>query len=98
MRFEWDLEKAARNASLHGVSFDEAKGLFLSNADVLEVYDVDHSETEDRFKSIGPIPKGFVLVVWTERIDDVIRIVSAWWATDAEREMYRKFVEELHGE
>ena len=89
MRFEWDPEKAARNARLHGVEFDEAKELFSTDAVVLEIYDVDHSETEDRFKSIGPIRRGLVLVVWTERTDDVIRIISAWWATETEREMYR---------
>jgi len=97
MRFEWNPEKAARNARLHGVTFDEAKELFLADTDVLEIYDVDHSGTEDRFKTIGPIRRGLVLVVWTERTDDVIRIISAWWATEAEREMYRNFVEGLHG-
>jgi uncharacterized DUF497 family protein len=35
-----------------------------------------------------------VLVVWTERSDDVIRLISAWWATDRERKMYQRFVEE----
>lgn len=60
MRFEWDPEKAARGEYLHGVSFEEASELFTTNAPVLEVYDVDHSETEDRFKSIGPITRGLV--------------------------------------
>ena len=63
MRFEWDEEKSARNKEVHGVSFDEAKELFLADVDVLEIYDVEHSETEDRFKSIGPIRRGLVLVV-----------------------------------
>jgi uncharacterized protein len=59
------------------------------------VYDVDHSDTEDRFKSIGPIGRGLVLVVWTERADDLIRIISAWWATKAEQELYTEYVENL---
>ena len=50
MRFQWDLDKAARNERLHGVSFEEACELFTTDAPVLEVYDVDHSETEDRFR------------------------------------------------
>jgi uncharacterized DUF497 family protein len=52
--------------------------VFTTEAPVLEVYDVDHSETEDRFKSIGPIRRGLVLVVWTERTDDLVRVISAW--------------------
>jgi len=79
------------------VSFEEAKELFLSDAEVLEIYDVEHSDTEDRFKSIGPIARGLVLVVWTERTEEVIRIVSAWWATKSEEKMYRNFLEEQHG-
>jgi uncharacterized protein len=94
MRFEWDPDKAVRNARIHGVSFEEATELFEADADVLDIYDVEHSVGEDRFKSIGPIRRGLVLVVWTERTDDVIRIISAWWATDRERRMYEQFVEE----
>jgi uncharacterized DUF497 family protein len=95
VRFEWDPEKAARSERLHGVSFAEACELFTTDAPVLEVYDVDHSDTEDRFKSIGPIKRGLVLVVWTERTDDLVRIISAWWATNAEQELYAEYVESL---
>jgi uncharacterized protein len=95
VRFQWDLDKAARNQRLHGVSFEEACELFTTDALVLEVYDVDHSQTEDRFKSIGPIRRGLVLVVWTERADDVVRIISAWWATRVEQELYAEYVENL---
>lgn len=95
MRFEWDPEKAAKNESLHGVSFEEARELFTTEAPVLEMYDVDHSEAEDRFKSIGPIARGVVLVVWTERADDLVRIISAWWATKVEQELYAEYVEKL---
>jgi len=95
MRFEWDLEKAALNERLHGVSFEEACEVFTTDAPVLEIYDVDHSEAEDRFKSIGPIRRGLVLVVWTERVDDVVRIISAWWATKAEEQLYAEYLEDL---
>lgn len=97
MRFEWDPDKATRNEEVHGVGFEEAKELFESSGEVLEIYDVEHSETEDRFKSIGPIRRGLILVVWTERSEDLIRIVSAWWATKVEQRLYREFLEELHG-
>jgi uncharacterized DUF497 family protein len=95
VRFEWDKDKAARNVRLHGVSFEEACELFNTEAPVLEVYDVDHSVTEDRFKSIGPVGRGLVLVVWTERTDDIVRIISAWWATKTEEQMYAEYLEDL---
>jgi uncharacterized DUF497 family protein len=60
----------------------------------LEVYDAAHSVTEDRYKSIGPIKQGLVLVVWTERAEDVVRIISAWWATKAEQQLYAEYLEE----
>ncbi len=95
MRFEWDPEKAARNERIHGVSFEEACEVFTTDAPVLEVYDVDHSETEDRFKSIGPIRRGLVLVVWTERSDDLVRVISAWWATKGDERLYAEYLENL---
>jgi uncharacterized DUF497 family protein len=51
------------------------------------------SETEDRFKSIGPVKRGLVLVARTERADDVVRIISAWWATKTEEQLYADYLE-----
>jgi uncharacterized DUF497 family protein len=96
VRFVWDPKKAARNEKRHGVTFEEAKELFRTGREVLEIYDVEHSGTEERFKSIGPIRRGLVLVVWTERSDDVIRIISAWWATKNEEKLYSEFLEARH--
>ncbi len=56
------------------------------------LFDDEHSSDEDRFISIGPIRRGLVLVVWTERLDDEIRIISARWATAREASMYRAHV------
>ena len=95
MRFEWDLDKAAYNERKHGVSFEEAKELFATDAPVYEIYDIDHSRDEDRFKSIGPIRRGVVLVVWTERHDDAIRVISARWATQSEEYLYFEYVETM---
>ncbi len=36
-RFEWDPEKELRNVAKHGVSFREAKALFTSEVDFLEI-------------------------------------------------------------
>lgn len=95
MRFEWYPDKSQRNQRAHGVSFEEACELFTTEAPVLEIYDVEHSVNEDQFKSIGPINRGLVLVVWTERSEDLVRIISAWWATKAEEHIYAEYLESV---
>ncbi len=86
----WDHAKNLTNKKKHGVSFEEARELFVSGIDCLEIFDEAHSELEDRFISIEPIRRGLVLVVWTERDEDVIRIISARWATPRERTLFRE--------
>jgi uncharacterized DUF497 family protein len=88
--FEWDPDKAELNQRRHGVSFLEACELFSSGADYLERPDEDHSQVEERFFAIGPITRGLAAVVYTERPLDRIRIISARWATPAERVLYRQ--------
>ena len=91
VRVEWDEAKNAANQRKHGVSFEEAAELFATGDDYIEIFDEFHSETEDRFIAIGPVTRGLVLVVWTERDEDIVRIVSARWATKPERQRYRDY-------
>jgi uncharacterized protein len=93
VRFEWDRKKERFNVAKHGVSFREAKELFTSRVDFLELYDGEHSELEERFIAIGPIRRGLVLVVYTERIEDTVRIISARWASKKERVLYLEYME-----
>ena len=87
-RFEWDPEKDASNQQKHGIGFSEATELFTSDVDYLEIYDELHSDYEDRFIAIGPIRRGVVFVVWTERSPDTIRIIGARMATAYEQEQF----------
>lgn len=91
---EWDEAKDLANQEKHGVSFEEASALFSSGVDYLEVFDEQHSIDEERFIAIGPIRRGVVLVIWTEREEEVTRIISARWATKREHAVYRSFIEE----
>ena len=84
VRFEWNPHKDEANQRKHGLSFDEATKLFAGNNDFLAIYDAVHSDEEDRFIAIGPVRAGVIVVVYTEREDDVIRIVSARKATTKE--------------
>lgn len=77
MRIVWDESKDRTNLKKHGISFREASKRFVSGTDYLEILDESHSDAEDRFIAIGPIQRGVVLVVWTEREEDTLRIISA---------------------
>jgi uncharacterized DUF497 family protein len=89
----WDESKSRTNRKKHGVSFEEASALFHRGDDYLEIFDDAHSDEEDRFIAIGPIKKGLVLVVYTERDEDTVRLISARWATRREAELYRSHVQ-----
>ena len=94
VEFAWDQRNDEANRRKHGLGFVEASALFTSGVDYLELFDVEHSaDEEERFIAIGPIRRGLVLVVWTDRVEDTIRIISARWATDRECELYRRHAE-----
>ena len=75
------------------MSFAEARQLFESGAEFLEIFDTEHSEFEDRFIAIGPIDRGVIVVVYTEREEDLIRIVGARMANKREQALYRSHMD-----
>lgn len=90
VRFEWDDDKAKANVKKHKVSFDEASSVF---ADPLaKIFDDDeHSIEEIREIIVGhSITKRLLLVSFTERGRDVVRIISARIATRNERKAYEE--------
>lgn len=93
MRFEWDPAKNARNVRKHGISFEEASTLFTAKSGWLDLDDEAHSDDELRYRAIGPIARGVVVVVYVERDEDVIRIISARAATPRERRLYEDWIE-----
>ena len=90
LKVVWDDAKNDANKRKHGVSFEQASRIFASGVDSLEIFDEQHSEDEDRFLVIGPIHLGLVVVAYTEREDETVRIISARRATRREAEWYRK--------
>jgi uncharacterized DUF497 family protein len=89
LRFEWDRRKAAANRRKHGVSFDEARTVFLDE-NALLLPDEDHSDHEDRFVLLGLSRQmRTVVVCHCYRQDhNVIRLISARKANQAERQQY----------
>ena len=89
MNFEWDENKAARNMSKHGVSFEEAKTVF-DDPLYVDFYDPDHSDEEDRYIIVGESHRGRLLIAsYTER-GKTIRFISAREVTRKEREVYEE--------
>ena len=97
MRFEWDPAKEDANRRKHGISFGEATKLFTGRTDYVEIYDEAHSDRENRFIAVGRIKRGVVVVVYVEREEDVLRILSARMATRQERKRFEDYEKRAHG-
>lgn len=87
MDFVWSRAKASANERKHGVSFRESMTVFGDPLS-LTAFDPDHSETEDRFITMGTSASGQLLVVVHADRSDRVRIVSARRATRRERKDY----------
>jgi uncharacterized protein len=89
LSFEWDEHKSVANAKKHGVSFEEAKSVFVDERAKL-IDDPDHSDDEDRFVLLGLSGAlRLLLVCHCYRGDgNVIRIISARKASAQESKSY----------
>jgi len=88
--FEWDPDKARANQRKHGVSFDEASSVFDDPLGRI-FSDQDHSNGEQREIIVGhSILNRLLLVSFTERSKNRVRIVSARKATKREPREYEE--------
>ena len=89
MQFEWDRRKAASNFTKHGVSFEDATGVF---GDLLSITidDPDHSRVEQRYVTFGCTFDGTHIVVAHADNSDTIRIISARRMTRSEKQYYEQ--------
>ena len=87
--FGWDPAKAIANIRKHGVTFEEARSVFVDER-ALIIADPDHSAAEDRFVLLGLSAALRVLVVvhCYRQDESTIRLISARRATRPERETY----------
>ena len=89
-RFEWDEQKARSNRIKHSVSFDEASSVF--DDPLGKIFDDElHSGDEHREIILGhSIKRRLLVVCFTERPNERIRIVSARLPTAQERKTYEE--------
>lgn len=88
--FEWNKEKNRNNFLKHGITFEEAKTVFLDP--LARIFDDEnHSFGENREIIIGhSIKNKLLLVVFVEKVENKIRIISARLATRNEKKDYEK--------
>ncbi len=89
MQFVWDTVKDKSNFIEHDIYFSEAVTIFEDDF-ALTREDPDSSE-EQRFVSLGLSSfANLLVVVYTYREPDIIRIISAWKANRPQRLRYEK--------
>lgn len=92
--FEWDNRKAKSNIRKHKISFERATTIFR-DPNLLSIADEEHSETEERWLTMGLDESGSLLVIshiFKEFSESIckIRIISARKATETEEEQYEE--------
>ena len=89
MRCEKKLAKVKANIETHGVDFVEAVTV-LEDDLAFTIEDAD-ARDEQRFITLGMSDVGSLLVVvYTYRDPDIIRLISAWKANKPQRSRYEK--------
>ena len=92
LEFEWDDEKDRANRAKHGISFEEASGIF--DGPVFTAPDEREDYGEERFISIGRLSGLVVVVVVHTDREGRIRLISARKANRKERHAYHEHLEE----
>jgi uncharacterized DUF497 family protein len=89
-RFEWDRRKSQSNWDKHRVSFDEASTVF-DNPHARIFDDELHSQYEKREIIVGhSVNNRLLIVCFTARPNERIRIISARLPTLKERKAYEE--------
>ena len=96
MRFEWDEKKNNENIRKHGFDFADAWQVF-ENPPIAKL-DNREDYSEDRWIGVGMMSNGIaVVIVFTEREREMIRIISMRKATKNERTRYEKAIKNRRG-
>ncbi len=95
MRFEWDEQKRKANIRKHGFDFRDAWKIF--ELPMLVALDDRQDYGEDRWIGIGILNTRVVVIVFTERGEDTIRIISMMKATTNERIRYEQLLRDQLG-
>jgi len=93
MEFVWDEKKNQLNIKKHGFDFTDAWEIF--NKVLLAFPDNSQDYGEERWIGIGMLSNGtVVVVVFVEKDDDTIRIISMRKANKHEKSRYEKEIKD----
>jgi len=96
MEFEWNENKNGENIRKHGFDFADAWQVFENP--LLVKLDDRADYGEDRWTGVGMMSNGIVIVlVFTEKDQETIRIISMRKATKNERTSYEKAIKNRLG-
>lgn len=84
MIFEWDEAKRLINLEKHGIDFVDAPKMWAGPMLVAE--DIRREYGESRYVGMGPIKGRLMVVVYTHRNQNIVRVISLRKANS--REVY----------
>ena len=90
VKFEWDENKNESNIEKHGLDFEDAAEVF--DSPTLIALDARQNYGEDRWIGLGLIEYRVVVVVYTYRDTDIVRVISMRKALQHEKYQYEEFL------
>ena len=88
MTFEWDEAKNRANIRRHRIDFGDVSPLF--DGPMFVTHDTRKDYGEDRIIGVGLLHAAVVVVVFVEKAQDTIRLISARKAERHERERFKE--------
>ncbi len=92
VKFEWDERKNEINIRKHGFDFRDAWEVF--QGPLLVRLDQREDYGEDRWQGIGLLRGQVVVLIFTQRGSDLIRVISLRKARKHEREGFEKALQD----
>jgi uncharacterized protein len=90
MQFEWDDAKNQENIRKHKIDFADVSPMF--DSPMLIEPDDRSDYGEDRWFGLGFLHNNIAVVIWTERQNDVIRIISVRRANRHEQQQLEDYL------
>ena len=92
MNFQWNEAKNRENILKHGIDVEDVKEVF--DQPVLVKRDNREDYGEVRWLGIGMMRFRIIVIIYTERNVDTVRIISARKATKREVKYYEKSIKD----
>ena len=90
LEFEWDEKKNELNIKKHGIDFNDVPTMF--QYPLLTGLDIRQDYGEYRWIGIGTLRNRVIVIIFTERTNNKIRLISARKANRYERQKYQEAI------